>query len=367
MKLTCTKSDFLEGLTIVSKAISNRTTLPILECILIETSKDTIKLMGNDLQLGIISNVKANIEKEGSIALESKILIEIIRKLSDDIITIEKNDKNIVTIKSGKSEFKIMGYDTTEYPKPVLIDKKNEIILFQSELKDMIKQTIFSISLNESKPILTGELFEIENNIFKLVAIDGYRISYREKQIDSNENVKVVIPGKTMIELTKILSSDVDEKVKINYNDKHIIFNIGHSIIISRLLEGEFLDYKQIFKEEEKIKLEVNKKEILESIERASLVSTIGNKEPIIIDILDSNMIITSNTSLGSSHEELLINRQNGENLKIAFNPKYLIDALRVIEDDQIIINYSSSLSPCLILPKNENKYKYLILPVRLN
>lgn len=366
MILTCTKTDLLEGINIVSKAISNRTAMPILECILLECKEGVFSLMGNDLELGIISRVNANIKENGQIAIDAKIFSEIIRKLPEKDISIETDERNTVNIKCDHSEYKIMGQNGEEYPKPTIIEKSKGYTIFQSELKNMIRQTIFSIALEESKPILTGELIEISEGFINLVAIDGYRISYRKNIIESKEDIKAVIPGKTMNEIGKILNSDLEARVTLYFEKNHVLLELGNSIIVSRLLEGDFYPYKQIFSDNYNTKLKVNRSEFLSGLERASLISNINKKEPVKIDIQDDKAVVTSNTSIGTAYEEISIEKE-GDILTIAFNPKYLIDALKIIDDEFIQIKFTSALSPCIINSIDSDEYKYLVLPVRLN
>lgn len=366
MKIICNKSDLLYGVNTVLKAVSNRTSLPILECILLQANLNEFKLIGNDLQLGIESTIIGNIIEPGSVAIEAKIFSEIVRKLPDSDIILEVDEQNVTKIHCDNSEFKIAGQPGSEFPQLTEIEKNHSITIKQSKLKDMIRQTIFSIALEETRPIFTGELFEIKNNDLSLVSVDGYRISLRTMPLSNeNENVRVVVPGKTLNEISKILSSEEDD-VTIYQTDRHILFDLGNSIVVSRLIDGEFLKYEQSFSSDFESKVTVDRRALLMGVERAALISRENKKNPIKIELNDHRMIITSNTELGTSYEELSIEME-GKDLNIAFNPKYLIEALRAIDDEQICIIFNSSLSPCIIQPIEEENYKYLILPIRLN
>lgn len=366
MKLSCIKSDLLNSVNTVLKAVSNKTTLPILECILLESENNCLKLIGNDLELGIESTIPANVEKTGCIALESKIFSEIVRKLPEDEVQITVDSNLITTIKCANSEFKIAAQSGEDFPQLPKIEKNNSYTLKQSTLKDIVRQTIFSVATEETRPILTGELIQIKDRALHIVSVDGYRVSYRRTplSIDNDQN-EVVVPGKTLGEISKILSSE-EEDVSIYFTDKHILFDLGESIVVSRLLEGEFLKYENSFFEDYETKIKVDRKALLMSIERAALISREGKKNPIKIEINSECMIITSNTELGTAREEIPVYLE-GKDLVIAFNPKYLIDALKSIDDDEVIIQFMSSLNPCIIQPINGNDYKYLILPIRLN
>ncbi|WP_058486401.1 DNA polymerase III subunit beta [Defluviitalea phaphyphila] len=366
MKVSCMKNDLLNAVNIVLKAISGKKTIPILECILLEGEDGYLKLTGNDLELGIESTIPAKVEQTGCIALEAKIFSEIVRKLPEDEVKINVDSNFMTTIKCVNSEFKIAGQSGLDFPELPKIEKNQSFSLQQGTLKDIIRQTIFSVATEDTRPILTGELIQIKDKAMHMVSVDGYRVSYRKVPLSiENEEYEVVVPGKTLGEISKILTSEEDE-VFIYFTDKHILFDLGESMVVSRLLEGEFLKYENSFSEDYETKIRVNRSLLLQSIERAALISREGRKNPIKIEITQDNIIITSNTELGTSREELSI-QMEGKELIIAFNPKYLIDALKAIDDEEIVIQFISSLNPCIIKPVEGEDYKYLILPIRLN
>ncbi|NMA82250.1 MAG: DNA polymerase III subunit beta [Epulopiscium sp.] len=367
MKIICNKSSLLNGVNTVLKAVSSRTTLPILECILLEADENNFKLISTDLELGIESQVDATVIKPGSIALESKIFSEIVRKLPDSTVEISVDENNMTTIICEKSQFKIAGQSGSEFPPLPEVEKNNQFSLSQTVLKDMIRQTIFSVAVEETRQILTGELIEIKNQSLHMVSVDGYRVSFRKTDLSiENELVEVVVPGKTLNEISKILSTEDEDKVSLYFTDKHVLFDLGTSIVVSRLLEGEFLKYEQIFSADYETKIVVDRRELLMSIERAALISRENKKNPVKVEIKQEQLVITSNTELGTAYEEIQI-QMEGKDLVIAFNPRYVIDALRAIEDEKICIQFTSSLSPCIIQPIEGEDYKYLILPIRLN
>jgi len=367
MKLTCERSSLLNAINIVSKAVSGRTTLPILECILLSAGNEKFKLTGNDLELGIESSaINADIDEPGKIALEAKLFSEIIRRVNGDMVTISVNSKNETVITSGTSEFKIMGQSGDEFPFIPVVSKETGYTVKQKDLKDMISQTIFSVSADESKPVLTGELIEIKGNSMNVVAVDGYRISFRKSDIEfAVKAANVIVPGKTLREITKILSSEEDDVAKVYVTDKHILFDLNGNMIVSRLIEGEYIKYQQTFTDEFKTRVLINTSDMIAALERASLVSRDARKIPVKLDIKKDKIVITSQTDMGTAYEEVFCETE-GDALKIAFNPKYLIDALRAIEDDMVSVQFNSSLSPCIIKPENGDSYKYLILPLRM-
>ncbi|MHC1749238.1 MAG: DNA polymerase III subunit beta [Cellulosilyticaceae bacterium] len=365
MYIRCKQELLLNSINIVLKACSTKTTMPILECILLKAEGNKVTLVGNNLELGIESTIDAEVLDEGSIALESKIFSEIIRKMPNEDVEISVSENYMTNIICQNSKFTIAGQSGKDFPELPTVEKLKSYTLPQVMLKDMIRQTIFSVAQEESRPILTGEMLQIKDGSLHMVSVDGYRISYRKTAISNeNESIEVVVPGKTLSEVSKILSTE-DEKVTLYFEDKHVLFDLGESKVVSRLLEGEFLKYEQVFSSDYETKIAVDRKNFLMSIERAALISREGKKNPIKIQLDGDTMIITSNAELGTAREEVDIILE-GKELIIAFNPRYLIDALKSIDDDKVCIHFISSLTPCIIRPQDGDTYKYLILPIRL-
>ncbi len=357
----------LSGVNTALKAVSTRTTLPILQCILLQATPDEFKLVSNDLELGIESHVEANIVESGSVALDARIFSEIVKKLPDATVDITVDESNLTTIVCQKSRFNIPGQPGTEFIQLPQVTKDKSISMAQSVLKDMIHQTIFSIAVKEIKPILTGELVEIRQNKLSIVSMDGYRISIRQVEFnDEFEDMAVVVPGKTLSEISKILSSDEAEMMSIYFTDKHILFELEGSIVVSRLLEGDYPKYASLFSADYDTLITVDRRELMQSIERAALIARESKKSPIKLEIKEDTLAITSNTELGNVHEEIGIKKE-GQALEIAFNPRYLIDSLKVIEDDEICLQFTNALNPCIIRQTEAEEFKYLILPIRLN
>lgn len=368
MKIICKKDILINNINIVSKAVSSKTTLEILECILLTADTKGFRLIANDLEIGIeTSNIDAEIEETGSVALEAKFFSEIIRNLPEDEVTIEVDDKNVTLIKSGKTEFKVLGRNAEEFPRLAEIEKENKYSINPVIFKNMVRQTVFSVSLDESKPVLTGELLEIKNESFNIVSIDGFRVSFRKTDIDPSYNdISVVVPAKALSEISKILTDKEDGMLNIYFTDNQILFELDSCVMIARLLEGEFIKYDQIFTDDYTTRIEIDKTMLLRSLERASLISKDNKKTPVKLKIeQDGNVIITSNTDISNSYEELK-SEIEGKELTIAFNPKYLIDALKVIDESVVAIHFMTDLSPCIIKSINNDSYKYLILPLKL-
>lgn len=366
MKLICNKSDLLRAVNIVLKAVPSRTTMSILECILIQTSSNMIKLTGNDTELGIETIVKGEILEEGKIALNARIFSDIIRKLPDNNVTIESNENFNTTIICEKAKFTIAGKSGDDFSNLPYIEKNNFISLSQFTLKEVIQQTIFSISDNESNKLMTGELIEVMENEMKVVSLDGHRISIRKIELKENyEPVKAVVPGKTLSEISKILTGGTEDEVHIFFTDNHILFEFDNTIVVSRLIEGEYFKINQMLSSDYETKISINKREMLDCIDRATLLVKEGDKKPIIINIKDGVMELKINSVVGSMDETVDIVKE-GKDIMIGFNPKFLIDALRVIEDEKINVYLVNPKAPCFIRDEKES-YIYLILPVNFN
>lgn len=369
MNIKCKKNILLNNINIVLKSVSSRTTLPILECILLKADKEGFRLISNDLELGIeTSNIEADIIEKGIVALEAKIFYDIIKNMPEGEISIEVDEKNVTVIKNGKTQFKILGQNGEEFPTLNTIEKEEKYVVNSHIFKNMIRQTKFSVSTDESKPVLTGELIEIKEGYLNIIAIDGFRVSFRRTQISKDfKNAEVVVPAKTLNEIIKILPDKEDSTVNLYFNENYILFELDSCIVVSRLLDGEFLKYEQIFTDDYNTKINIDRLNLLNSLERASLISKDNKKTPVKLQIKnDERLVITSNTEFGTSYEEVYIDLE-GEGLNIAFNPKYLIEALKAIEDEKVSIQFITSLSPCIIKGINTEDYKYLILPLKIN
>ncbi len=363
MKLICSKSNLLNGVQIVSKAVPNKTTMSILECILIDATGRNIKLIANDMELGIETIIEGDIVEKGQIALDAKIFLDIVRKLPDNQVILETDKSFKTNIVCEKAKFTIIGKSGEDFSYLPSIEKIDHIVLSQFTLKEVVRQTIFSISDNDNNKLMTGELFDINGDTLKVVSLDGHRISIRKIGLkNSYPSKKVVVPGKTLNEISKILSGDADKDVSIFFTGKHIVFEFDKTTVVSRLIEGEYFRIEQMLSSDYETKVTINKKELLECIDRATLLVKEGDKKPIIINITDGVLELKINSTIGSMNEEIDITKQ-GKDLMIGFNPKFMIDALRVIEDEQINVYLVNPKAPCFIKDAAES-YIYLILPV---
>lgn len=364
MIFICEKQKLQEGVSIATKAITGKTTMPILEGIYINATKEGLTLIGSDMDVCIETKVNADVLEEGTIVIDAKIFGEIIRKLPSSDVKIETLENDIIQISCEKSVFNLVYMNGSDYPSLPNINENLTVEVPQNILKNMIKGTSFAIAQDETRPILQGILFEVKKKRLNLVALDGYRLAVKSEFLDNDNDIEVVIPGKTLNEISKILE-DISDIVKITFTNNHILFNLSETKVISRLLDGKFVNYDSLLPQEYKILINVNKQELQNGIERASLMAKDGNSNLVKLDIQDETLIITSNSQLGKVREEVSISLQ-GDTLQIAFNSRYLLDVLKNIEDDEVLLEMTSSVSPCVIKCKNINNAKYLVLPVRL-
>jgi DNA polymerase-3 subunit beta len=363
MKLVFTKSNLNKAVGIVMKAVPTRTTMNILECILIDATTNEIKFTGNDMELGIDTIVEGEIIEKGKIAIDAKLFSEIVRKLPDNDITLTTDSNNNALITCEKSKFNIAGKSGDDFSYLPAIIKDKMITLSQFQLKEVINQTIFSIAINDNNKMMTGELFEVNEGTLKVVGLDGHRIAIRNIKLEGrSDDVRVVIPGKTLQEISKILNADAESFVNIYFTNNHVLFEFDQTHVVSRLIEGDYFKISQMLSNDYETKVSINKKEFLDSIDRANLLIREGDKKPIIINILNGLLQVNVNSAIGALNEDIDIDKE-GKDIMIGFNPKFLMDALRVIDDENVTMYLVNHKSPCFIRDKEEN-YIYLILPV---
>lgn len=365
MHIICNQKLLSQKINICQKAISNKSNNEILKGALLIAKNNQLKLIGYDLEIAIEAKLNSvEIIREGEIVINSKLFGEIIRKLPNTLIEIEVKD-NIVSIKYNDSKFEIKGENAKEYPQLPQLENKKKYLISQELLKSMIKQTVFAISTDTTKPVLTGELLELSENKISLVAIDGYRLAVKSCTVDNNLDYnKTIIPGKSLNDINSILTGLED--VSVEFNEKHAIFNLEDIRIITRVLDGEFIDYKKLLPKEYNTKIKVNNKEFLESIERASLLSQSDKNNLIKLSIKENKILITSNSDKGNICESIEM-KLEGDSLDIAFNSRYLIDGLKNIESEYIYMEFTSNINPCIIRPVDDTDYIYLLLPVRIS
>ncbi|NLK42941.1 MAG: DNA polymerase III subunit beta [Tissierellia bacterium] len=363
MKLKVNQRDLSKHISIAQKGISSRTTLPILDGLLLETNKGRLKIVGTDLEIGIETYLACEIEKEGSIVVNSRIFGDIIRKLPDAPIYINV-DNNRINIKCENSEFNILGSSSKEYPNLPIILEKETFQLPKDLIKSAIKQTVFATSQDETRPYLTGVLLELIDNNISFVALDGYRLALRKLPTKSDLDIKIIIPGRALNEINKIIEDD-EENITVFATQNHVIFNIGDTIVYSRLLEGQFFNYKEIIRKEHKTSAIVNRKLFQDSLERASLLAKEEKANLIKLSVKEEKIHIKSNSEIGDVNE--LVNAEiDGDDVNIAFNSRYLLEGIKVMDSEEIQLNFMGELNPCIINSVDDENYIYLVLPVRL-
>ena len=366
MKFSCEKALLQAAISTTSRAVSTKRSIPALEGMLLAAG-NRLRLTGYNLETGIRTIVPADIREEGTLVLGARLFGEIVRKLPDDIVTFQ-SENYMVNIKCGMSEFNILGTDPEEFPELPTVEYQNSLILPQSRLKAMISQTLFAVSDNESRPIHTGSLFEVDSNGLTIVSVDGYRLALRHEAIDKKEGAETfsfVVPGAALSEVEKICS-DVDEPASVTQGARHVMFKVGDTMLVSRRLEGEFLAYRQAIPRNNTIHVEGETRALLSSIDRVSLIISDKLKSPLRC-VFDSNLLkISTKTAIGDAYDECPLSGDGG-GLEIGFNNKYLMDALKAAPADKVRLELTTGVSPCVILPtEGEENFLYMVLPVRL-
>lgn len=366
MKIICSKQELLNGLQIVSKAVPANTTMSILECILIDASDNDIKLIANDTELGIETTIEGTIATKGIVAIDAKMILDVVRKLPDADVSIDIDDNYNANIKCGKSKFTISCKDGNDFTKLPDIEKNEAVVISQLTLRDIIRQTLFSIGSGDTNKVMGGAHLTINNDTLKLTSLDGHRISIRKVQLKNSYDAKeVIIPGKTLNEISKIVNGGADDEISIYFTPNHIVFEFNKTVVVSRLIEGNYFAVDKMMSSDYETKVTINKKALYECIDRSMLFAKEGNKKPIVVIASDNNLRLLVNSPLGSMDEDIEITKQ-GKDIQIGFNPKFLLDALKVIDEDTIDIYFVNAKAPCYIKDENEN-YIYLVLPVNLN
>ena len=369
MKIVCYKDKILKAINSVVKAVATKTTMPILEGILIQTNENEIKLTTYDLEIGIEYIMECDVKEQGSTVVNAIMFSEIIRKLPDTEINITLNEKNLLVIECEGSLYKLATMNPEEFPELPKINVENSIQIEQNALKNMIRKTIFAVSTEENRPIFTGCLFEVINNKLNVVAVDGFRLAWRSSFLNVQaNNFSAVIPGKTLNEVNKIIL-DSFEPIKIGVSKNQALFEMDNCKIVTRVLDGEFLNYSNVIPSNWETRIRVNKNNIQNCFERISLISSSSiekeKKYPVKVLVDIGKITISCTNQTGDAKEEIYVSTE-GKNLEAGFNPKYFLDSLKAIDDEEVFIDFGSSISPCVIRPVEESGYTYMILPIRL-
>lgn len=364
MKIQCNRKQLIEGITKVQGAVGNNSTLPALEGILFAASGGYVTLTGYNMEMGITTAIEARVEKPGEVVLSARYFSEIVKKMPADDILIDVDDSLMCTVKSGYSKFSIVGMSANEFPElPALSDGIS--FSFHTELlENMVKMTRFAVAKTDEKPMYTGILCQLEKGKITMVAVDGYRLAIRCEAITNDLELKFIVPEKTLSEILKLLP-EKDESIQISVGKRHIIFEIGHILVVSRLLDGDFIDYKTAVPPNHTTSVFVDTKSLLDSIDRVALL--INDRAKVFIKcIFDENQIKASCESAIGNADDRIDAEVDGDRIEIGFNSRYLLDALRAVETDRVRIEMSGPLSPIKILPPDGNDFLFLVLPVRI-
>ena len=364
MKFSCERSDLLAAVNIAAKAASSKSPIPALEGILIETGMDCVKLTGYDLKKAIYTKAEARVWENGSVVLGARIFGDIIRSLPDGTVSIKTDGLN-VSITCEKSDFNIVGTDAADYPELPAIESSTGVSLPQGLLSEMIRQTIFAVSDNESRPVYTGELFEISGDELTVVSVDGYRLALRKEKVEgAGEDCSFIVPGSALSDLEKLCAA-TDDMVSIALGSKHISFTIGDTVLLSRRLEGEFLNYKKTVPSSFNVEVTALRTGLQRTVERVSLIIDDKIKNPLRCTFGLNEIRTVCATALGKAEDTCPVDGDGGE-LEIGFNNRYLLDALKAAPAEEVKVCLNSGSSPCVIRPCEGDEFLYMILPVRL-
>ena len=372
MKISCSKSALLSGIQTVIRALPAKSTMSIMECILINTTGGKITLTVNNLDLGIETIIEGNIEKSGVVALDAKHFSDVIRKMpdSDSDIVIETDDNLTASFKCEQSVQNMPGRSDDEFPYLPDLDKNDSIVISQLSLRELIRKTSFSIAdISEDTPgqqTMRGELMEIKDNNIRMCSLDGHRISMCNMELrESYPYKKVIVPGKSLKELAKIIGGGAEDDVEIFFNPNHISFEYDSTKVVSRIIEGNFFDVNKMLVGDYETKVKINKKKLYECLDRSTIYVREGDKKPIILDIKDDSISIKINSAIGNMNENVPASK-SGKDMIIGFNPRFVIDALNVIDDEEIELDFVNSKAPCFI-KKEDMSYVYVVLPVTIS
>lgn len=366
MKFSCEKHILQAAVATCARAAAAKSPIPTLEGVLLEAG-ERLRVTGYDLKKGIYTTVEAEVTEPGSVVLDAKLFGEMVRRMPDGMVTIETDPENKTTVKCGKTEFAFMGMDSGEYPELPSVDGIRSYKMKQATLKNMINQSCFAISDNDSRPVYTGSLFEVEAGTLAMVSVDGYRLAIRREAIEGpEEHNEFIVPGTALTDIERISTGDEEAETGIFVGANHVSFIIGNTVVISRRLEGDFLNYRKAMPDTFKMHIKVSRAELLRVIDRVSLIIDEKTKNPVRMTFNDGFIDCLCNTPLGKA-EDVCFAEGNGEGLEIGFNGKYMMDALKAAPMDEIDLCLNGNTAPCIMVPADgSDKFKYMVLPIRL-
>lgn len=364
MILKVTKKDLVDAVNVVQKAVAAKSPMPILEGILLETRDQTLILRGTDVDVSIETSFPTEVMEDGKIVLDSRMFGDIIRKLPNNVITMETADNNTITISAEKSVFNLLYMDPTDFPVFPEVEDSVSFTMTQVTLRSMVRKVLSSVATDDIRPILMGMLFEAGQGEITMVGLDGYRMALVTEATDSAAEIRRVISGKTLRDLLSV-TTDSEDPVSLSFTENHVLIEIGQTRIISRLLQGEYLKYQNMIPDYSKLTVTIDKDDFRDAVERASVLANEGTSNLIKFHFEDNSIIITSNSKLGKLREEVY-GEMSGESLEIAFNAKYIIDILKTMDEEKIVMDMTSTISPCIIRPEDNDRSLYLVLPIRI-
>ena len=364
MKISCLRTDLVSAVSNVSRAVSAKASIPALEGVLIKAYDSKLNISGYNLEIGITTDVEATIKEEGEIVLSARLFLDIVRRLPEEIVMIETDDRLVTYITCGKVDYQIVGMSSVEYPDLPTFQQTDGITVNAKVLRDMIRQTVYAVSDNNSKPIYTGSLFDISDGILRIVAIDGFRMAIRSENVDSESKTSFVVPGKTQLEVLKLITDD-DENVEIIVGQRHITFKINSYMVISRLIEGTFLDYKSTIPTGEKTELVINTRMMIDSVERMSLLNSDRIQSPVRCKFNDNEIRMSCASAVGRANDVISV-PVIGESVEIGFNNRYMLEALKNTDTDEVKMVLNGAVSPIVIKPVKGDSFLSIVVPVRL-
>lgn len=365
MKISCLRTDLANAVSNVSRAVSTKAAIPALEGILIKAYDNHLNISGYNLEIGIITDIEATIQAEGEIVVSAKLFSDIVRRLPEEIVMIETDERMVTYISSGHVDYQIVGMSSVEYPDLPTFEQTDLLTVNAKTLRDMIRQTVYAVSDNTAKPIYTGSLYEIEDGIFRIIAIDGYRMAIRSENVDSESKNRFVVPGKTQLEVLKLLNDD-DENIDIIIGQRHIAYRVKNYRVISRLIEGNFLDYKTTIPSGTNTEVVINTRVITNSVERMALLNNDRVQSPVRCNFKDDEIRLSCSSTVGRAND-VISAPFIGESVEIGFNNRYLLDALKNTDTDEVKLVLNGPLAPMIIKPVKGDSFLSIVVPMRLS
>jgi len=366
MNLKCKRTDLLEAVNIVEKAVPVKTTLPIMEGIYLESRDDCFRLVGNNMELGLECRIPADVKEKGMVVVKANLFSVAVKKLPDfeEDVYIEVDEKETIKISCGNAKFDFATASAEDFPLLPVVENDTFFEIKEKDLKNMVRQTVYAISTKEDKPVLTGVYFDISDGFIHVVGCDGYRVAIRKEEIETEKEIKFILPGKNAKELLSVIGES-DDLIKVTLSQNNVKINLKNCTFVSRIIEGEYLNYKSVADHKNNLTIEVETKKILNSIDRAAMIVNESAKSYVLLNIADDSVFINCESAMGKVNDKFSVN-MIGEPMQIAFNPRYLIDAFKNVDDEKVTFSFSTPVTPTVIKPTQGDRFTYIVLPVRI-